>query len=352
MQLPDPRSPEVQGQLRLLPQPFDAGELDGQQLLITGGTGFFGYWLLSLLDCLHQQGVNLQARVLSRRPDAFLAKAPYFSNRKWLSWINGDTKDFETRDHAQWLIHAATDTHAQAHANPIGIMEDVVLGTRHTLHVGTRIGVKRALYVSSGAVYGPQPVDLPSFREDSRLACDASHPGNAYGEAKRMAEQWCVQHGLQHGMSIPIARCFAFVGAGLELDGHFAIGNFIADAVAGRPITIKGDGSPMRSYLYGADLAIWLLTCLLRGQHGRTYNVGSNLPLSILELAQQVNRTLKNEAGLSINATQVGSAVDRHRYLPDTERAQTELGLATWTPLDQAIRFTAQWADPTRANPP
>jgi dTDP-glucose 4,6-dehydratase len=141
------------------------------------------------------------------------------------------------------------------------------------------------------------------------LACDACHPSSAYGEAKRLAEQWCVQHGLQHGMNISIARCFAFVGAGLPLDGHFAIGNFIADALAGRPVAVRGDGSPMRSYLYGADLAIWLMTCLLRGQHGRAYNVGSNQPLSIRELAQQVNQTLKNEAGVNIADTQATASL-------------------------------------------
>lgn len=343
MLLPDPRCTAVQGCLQALPRPFDAGQLNKQRLLITGGTGFFGYWMLSLLDSLRQQGIALNACVLSRNPENFLAKVPYFRHQPWLEWVTGDVKDFNACGQAEWMIHAATDTHAQAHQNPLGILEDVVMGTRHALNTATAMGVRRTLYVSSGAVYGSQPADLPSLSETSMQACDATHPASAYGEAKRMAEQWCVQHGLRHGTTIPIARCFAFVGAGLPLNGHFAIGNFIADAVARRAVTVHGDGTPLRSYLYGADMAIWLLTCLLHGQHGRAYNVGSDHAISIADLATQVNTSLANPHGVKVTRTATVHT-SRNRYLPDVHRARTELGLDAWTPLDQAIRFTAHCA--------
>lgn len=343
MLLPDPRCAEVQGCLQALPHPFDAGQLHNQRLLITGGTGFFGYWMLSLLDSLRQQGVSPSVCVLSRNPETFLAKAPYFKYQPWLEWVMGDVKSFPPGGRAEWMIHAATDTHAQAHQNPLGILDDVVLGTRNALNSATAMGVKRALYVSSGAVYGSQPANLPRIHETCTQACDATHPASAYGEAKRMAEQWCVQHGLRHGMTIPIARCFAFVGAGLPLQGHFAIGNFVADAVAKRTVTVNGDGTPLRSYLYGADMAIWLLTCLLRGQHGRAYNTGSDHAISIADLATQVNTSLDNPHGVRVTSIATDNT-SRNRYLPDVKRARTELGLDTWTSLDQALRFTAQYA--------
>ncbi len=343
--LPDPRHPAVQGRLAELLPHLDAAAFAGRTVLLTGGTGFFGYWLLSLFDLLTQRGIDLKVRALSRQPDDFAARSPWLASRPWLSWVKGNVRDFRDKAPIDFVLHAATDTDADAHRQPLAIMDDILLGTRHTLDRARQGGVRRALYVSSGAVYGRQPADVERLPEDAAFACDAMHPGSAYGEAKRAAEQWCLQFGEEHGMTIPVARCFAFVGAALPLDGHFAIGNFIRDALTGHRIQVSGDGSPLRSYLYGADLAIWLLTILLQGQHGRAYNVGSDQALSIAELAHRVRETLAPGADVHIAHTHDDKA-GRNRYIPAIQRARHELALDTWTPLEQAIRLTAECAPP------
>ena len=343
--LPSPDCPAVQGRLAALLEHVDTRGLEGQRLFITGGTGFFGYWLLSLCQLLHRRGVDLRVSVLSRSPAAFLACAPFFADAPWLGWVEGNVKDFGPPGAADLLIHAATDTNAAAHRHPLAIMDDVLLGTRHTLGRALEAGVRRALYVSSGAVYGPQPAHVERIVEDAGLACDATHPSSAYGEAKRAAEQWCLQFGLAHDVPIPIARCFAFAGPALPLDGHFAIGNFIGDALAGRDIHVNGDGRPLRSYLYGADLALWLLRILLDGQHGRPYNVGSDQAVSIAGLAGQVRDVLAPGAAVRIAGEPDEKAL-RSRYVPAIDRARRELALDAWTPLAQAIRFTADCAPP------
>ncbi len=339
--LPDPRHPAVQGRLAELLPHLDAAAFAGRTVLLTGGTGFFGYWLLSLFDLLTQRGIDLKVRALSRQPDDFAARSPRLASRPWLSWVKGNVRDFRDKAPIDFVLHAATDTDADAHRQPLAIMDDILLGTRHTLTHCHGAGATRMLYVSSGAVYGPQPTHLEHLAEDTPFACDACHPGSAYGEAKRAAEQWSLQFGLAHGINIPVARCFAFVGAGLPLDGHFAIGNFIGDTLAGRPIQVAGDGTPLRSYLYGADLAIWLLQLLARGEHGRAYNVGSDRAISIGELAETVRHTLASPHPVHI-AHQAADNALRSRYIPATQRARGELGLDTWTSLPDAIRLTAE----------
>jgi dTDP-glucose 4,6-dehydratase len=167
-------------------------------------------------------------------------------------------------------------------------------------------------------------------------------PRSAYGEGKRLAEHLCAIYASQYGIETKIARCFAFVGPYLPLDIHFAIGNFIRDGMQGGPIQIKGDGTPYRSYLYAADLAIWLWTILLRGEPRRLYNVGSAEALTIAELAHVVAQTFTPPVTVQI-AKIATPGQPAERYVPATQRAETELSLRQWFTLPDAIQRTAHW---------
>ena len=178
-------------------------------------------------------------------------------------------------------------------------------------------------------------------------------PNSAYGEGKRVGELLCAIAHREHGLEATIARCFAFVGPHLPLDAHFAIGNFIRDTLKGDPIQIK-DGSPYRSYLYAADLAIWLWTILFKGSACHPYNVGSEHDTTISQLAETVAFTLGgsvqvsstspplNPSSVSINTTTPHLNSSPSRYVPDLKNAHA-LGLEVRTPLTDAIRKTAQW---------
>jgi dTDP-glucose 4,6-dehydratase len=222
------------------------------------------------------------------------------------------------------------------------MLTTIVDGTARVLDVAMTRGVRKFLLTSSGAVYGKQPASMTHIPEDYLGAPDPLDPGSVYAEGKRVSEQMCAVVAAQNSIEIKIARCFAFVGPHLPLDAHFAIGNFIGDVLAGRPIKINGDGTPRRSYLYASDLAIWLWTMLFRAPSLMPVNVGSFEDLSILELAQAVVQSLDASIEIQVAKSPTPGATVA-RYVPSVDRAKATLGLQQTVSLQEAIRGTAQW---------
>jgi dTDP-glucose 4,6-dehydratase len=145
-----------------------------------------------------------------------------------------------------------------------------------------------------------------------------------------------------YGLETVMARGFAFVGPHLPLDRHFAIGNFIRDAIRGGPIVVSGDGTPIRSYQYAADMAIWLWGLLARGASGRAYNVGASREITVGELARLVAATAGNGCGVEVRRDPTPGAV-ADRYLPDVRLATETLGLRESISLEEGIARTMRW---------
>ena len=315
------------------------------QLLITGGTGFFGRWLLESLLYAHDQ-LALQVRItlLSRDPQAFITQMPHIGHHPAIEWLVGDVRDFvwpNTR--FTHVIHAATEASATlTHHDPLQMLDVIVKGTQHTLALAHHCGAQQVLLTSSGAVYGKQPPNLSHVSEDYPGTPSLMNPANAYGIGKATAEHLAQLYYYQHQLPVKIARCFAFVGPHLPLDRHFAIGNFIGNALRGEAIRIQGDGSPYRSYQYAADLAVWLWHILCYGQAGRPYNVGSDEAIAIKTLAHQVAACVTPALPVQVLSTPATGAL-AERYVPCILRAQLELQLSNQTCLQDSVLKTLAW---------
>jgi nucleoside-diphosphate-sugar epimerase len=317
-------------------------ELRGQRLFITGGTGFFGMWLLeTFIHANEQMSLGASAVVLTRNPDDFALKAPHLADRNDLKLIQGDVRDFvfPAGDFSH-VIHAGTTSSVPV--EPLEMFDTILQGTRHVLDFAATHHTRKFLFISSGAVYGSQPPEITHIPEDYHGAPDPLQPNSAYGEGKRAAELLCTLMASQHGFEAKIARCFAFVGPHLPLDAHFAIGNFIRDSIQGKPIHIRGDGTPYRSYLYAADLAIWLWTILFTGKSCHPYNVGSNLAITIGELGKLIVEILDEEIEVIIDRQPTPNR-SAEQYVPDIQTAWQDLQLKPYSDLKTSIKKTIDW---------
>lgn len=320
----------------------DWPRLRGARLFVTGGTGFIGRWMLEALrDADRRLGLGLEVTVLTRDPAAFAAKAPHLAAQPGLRFVRGDVltlaPDGERYSH---VLHAATDASADLTNNhPMRMFDTVVAGTRRALDFAVAAGAERFFFFSSGAVYGAQPWEVTHVAEDWPGGPDPRDPRNTYAEAKRAAEMLCAIYAKQYGLGIVNARIFALLGPLLSLDIHFAAGNFIRDALAGRTVRVEGAGTAVRSYLYAADLAAWLWTILLRAGPGAVYNVGSEESVSIADLARRTAALLGTAGHEVLGRPDPGW--NPGRYVPSTALIRRELGVRQTVDLDEAIRRTA-----------
>lgn len=326
--------------------------LEGMRLLMTGGTGFFGRsFLRHLAEASRKSNSSSEHSVvvLSRNPNLFVETHPYFKHLSWLDFAEGDILDPDSlpiSDKFTHILHAAADSRLGPTSLPLDQFSQIVDGTRNILNFAAKNNVKRVLLTSSGAVYGPQPNEQYALPEDWRGSPGLTSPSDTYGLAKRAAEHLCALYGHAFGIETTVARCFAFVGPDLPTDVHFAIGNFIRDALTKPQITVNGDGTPLRTFLDQDDLARWLLTLLQQGSAGQAYNVGSNEVISIADLAYLVRDILAPEKPVRILGQRFPVA-NRSRYIPDISKPQRELGLCVTIPLAEAIRRTG---DALRSN--
>jgi dTDP-glucose 4,6-dehydratase len=317
----------------------------GQRIFITGGTGFFGRWLLeSFVWANRKLDLKAEAVVLTRSSSAFIAKAPQLALADEIHLLEGDVRTFRFPEgRFSYVIHAATDASVKLIAeSPLEMGDTILQGTRRVLDFACKQPIQSFLFTSSGAVYGKQPPELLNIPETYRGGPDFLDPGTVYAEGKRTAELFCAIYAQKLGVPVKIGRCFAFVGPYLPLDIHFAIGNFIRDGIKGGPIVVMGDGTSFRSYLYAADLAIWLWTVLFRGQIGTAYNIGSPEAISIGDLANQVAHSFDPPIPVvMLKAPIAGKPAER--YVPDVHKCIQELDLNTWILLPEAISRTIEW---------
>lgn len=327
-------------------------EIRQESILLTGGTGFFGKWLTQTLLAINdQRNAGNQIFILTRDRDRALRELPWLSGRKDIELIESDVRSLKSPStQFSTIIHGATSANRTLNENsPWEMFETIVDGTKAVLKIAEKCGCRRFQLISSGAIYGRQPANMDHIQETYSGAPSPEDISSAYGLAKRSAEFLAISTQQKVGFHLSIPRGFAFLGPYLPLHTHFAAGNFIAAVLENKPILINGDGRAIRSYLYSADLMIWLMKMLRQPDPVSILNIGSDHALSIRELAQKIHtigcklQPARERLKGPIQIAMPPQSEPAHRYVPDVAKAHQRLGVREWTPLEKSIEKVLLW---------
>jgi nucleoside-diphosphate-sugar epimerase len=332
----------------------------GSRLLIVGGAGFLGHYLVQAV--LHWNAVGDGEPISVTVFDNYVRGVP-----EWLTHRQDDP-NLTTRTHDivdplpddmgdfEYIIHAASIASPTYYRRyPIETMDANVGGLRRLLDYtlerqNTENPVVGFLFYSTSEIYGdPTPDQIPTG-EDYRGNVSCTGPRACYDESKRYGETLCTNFARQHDVPVKIARPFNNYGPGLKITDRRVLPDFARDVLAGNDIVMLSDGSPTRTFCYIADAIVGYFKILVRGRPGEPYNIGVESPeISMLELANRVTETARELFDYQGKVVQQVSEdrdylIDNpNRRCPRITKAREELGYAPQIEVDDGLRRALIW---------
>ena len=336
--------------------------LRGKRLLIIGGAGFLGYYLVQSVLHFNKRQSNPADKAQLIVYDNFIRGVP-----RWLTDLEGDpTLTLGRHDvvdplpadlgHVDYLVHAASIASPTYYRKyPIETMDANVNGLRNVLERAREQAdaghpMSGILFYSTSEIYGdPTPENIPT-PETYRGNVSCTGPRACYDESKRYGETLCVNFAQQHGVPVRIARPFNNYGPGLKLTDARVLPDFVRDVLAGRDIVMLSDGTPTRTFCYIADAIVGYYKILFRGRDGESYNIGIETPeISMRELADRVVSTARElldyhgKVVVKVSEDKDYLVDNPNRRCPIIAKARSELGYDPRISVEDGLRRALLW---------
>lgn len=315
----------------------DNYKLKNKTILITGGTGFFGSWLLNYLDFLNKDFTyNINLIVVTRSKKKFINENKHLDN-KFINFIETDILNLKIKStKIDFLIHMATTNASDTYNyNDTDKFEVLFEGTKKIVSFAVENGVKKIIFTSSGAVYGSHE---RSVSETSPYSFSTLDPNNTLAISKLAAEHFLSKLCEKNRIDYVILRCFSFIGNGLPLNIHYAAGNFVLDAMQNENIIIKGNGKEIRTYLDVRESIAWILKILVKRNKNKIYNFGSDRHIKIEDLAKKIAKIISPEKKIKIlQKISLHGNIHKNIYAPNIKLLKDDYDFVQKLSLEDSI---------------
>jgi dTDP-glucose 4,6-dehydratase len=317
--------------------------LKNKTILITGGTGFIGSWLMNLAIFLNENyHYNIKLFLVAREWNQ--ENIIFFLRRyTYIYPIRQDVRNyFDVPPDVNYILHAAASPDTRFHASqPLKTIETIVNGTTNVFQAATRLSdLQNIVHISSGLVYGKS--ELNSYQEETSFGkLDCSQLNSVYAESKRLSETIAISYKNQFRLPLSIVRPFTFIGAFQNLEKPWAFNSLLRDALLKKPLRILGSGDVQRGYIYGSDVAVWLFCVLANAKSGSVYNIGGENAISLKDLALLISTSLHHKPKIEINYH--NSLRNDFHWVADTNKIQKELGVSQKVDISTAIMKTIEF---------
>lgn len=335
-------------------------QLAGKNLLIVGGAGFLGHYLVQAV--LHWNSVSSGKPISLTVFDNYVRGVPEWlsalESNPSLTLVKHDITDPLPDDMGdfQYIIHAASIASPTFYRQyPIETMDANVNGLRSLLEYSlaqseTAAPVEGFLFYSTSEIYGdPTPENIPT-PETYRGNVSCTGPRACYDESKRYGETLCVNFAQQRGVPIKIARPFNNYGPGLKITDRRVLPDFVRDVLNQRDIVMLSDGAPTRTFCYIADAIVGYYKVLVKGRAGESYNIGTEAPeISMKVLAEKVVEQAaslfdyKGKAVFQESADKDYLIDNPNRRCPNIDKARHELGYDPKVTVDAGLEKALLW---------
>ncbi len=325
-------------------------KLEGETVLITGGAGFLGKYLVLTLEYLNKNLLKNPCKIIIL--DNFIIGArDAFEENEYTKIIEQDiSKPFKIEGEVNYIIHAASIA-APLFYNKYRLetIDVGFLGTKNMLELAKDKKVESFLFFSSSEVYGnPDSNNIPT-KEDyyGNVSCIGARA--AYDESKRIGETLCITYADMYNIPIKIVRPFNIFGPGMRLDDGRGVTNLVISALKGEKIPVYGDGKNTRTWCYVSDATVGFFKILLSNLNKEVFNVGSDeQEIQMRHLAEIVSGLVRKENVVIQNIegpNEVYKKADPNRRCPDLVKIGTMLGYNSKINLINGLKRFITWAE-------